>query len=86
MQTLTSEYGRPPLEVDDLVPTVMLRYHLGSVHVGTPTRAVLRETRDAIRKQRDARWTRDLRKQTLAAAAWIHAENLALYQYVMGGH
>lgn len=87
-QTLTSEWGQEPLTVDSIVPTVALRHHLGRVHVGTPVREVLRETRDAIRKapkRQQVLWTREIRKQTLAAAAWLHTENRAEYAAVMGG-
>lgn len=87
MQTLVSEWDREPLTVADLVPTVALRYHFARVHVGTSDREVLRETREAVRCARasDPRWTREVVKQTYAAALWLHRENRAEYGAVMGG-
>jgi hypothetical protein len=84
---LESEWGRSPLTVDDLVPTVLLRFRLGRTHVGTPTLDVCRDTWKSVKHaaDRDPRWTRELRKQTLAAAIWLHHENRAEYHAVMSG-
>lgn len=87
-QTLTSSWDREPLTVDAKVPTQWLDYYLGGVHVGTSTLEVCREVWRRIKKAEKRNpdgWTRELRKQTLAAAIWIHAENLACYLRVMSG-
>lgn len=87
-QTLISQYDRPPLTVDRLVPTVSLRFLLGRTHVATPPADVEAEVRDRIvstRHRAPADWTDDIVEETVAAAVWLHAENLAEYRYVMGG-
>lgn len=86
-QTLKSEWGREPLRVDALVPTVMLRSHLAHVHVGTPDEDVIAETRAEIERVRstDDRWTDEIVEQTIAAALWIHHEHRAKHRNVMSG-
>jgi hypothetical protein len=77
--------GDPDLTVDSLVPTVFLRWWLGDVHVGTSDLEVAREVWARIKKQNDPAWTPELRRQTLAAALWLHHENRAEYAAVMSG-
>jgi len=73
------------------VPTVMLRYHLGNVHVGTSDEDVIEEVRRAIQRAaaangpEAAEWTGETIRQTLAAALWLHHENRAEYTGVMSG-
>jgi hypothetical protein len=85
-QTLESQWDREPLTIDSLVPTVMLRHHLGRVHIGTSDLDVARDTWSAIKQAPNQEaWTREIRRQTLAAALWLHAENRAEYAHVMSG-
>jgi len=86
MQTLKSQWDRDPLTVEDCIPTSMLHFKLGRTHVGTPMREVLREVHDAIKRAPNQEaWTREVRRQTLAAAAWMHLENRAEYARVVSG-
>ena len=87
-QTLDSQYGRESLTVSALVPTVMLRHHLGRTHVGTSPLEVALDVARAVKRQRAkgvTAWSREMRRETYAAALWLHAENRAEYGYVMGG-
>jgi len=87
-QTLTSEWNREPLTIAAMVPTAMLRFHLGRTHIGTSDGEVLRDTARAIRKAATANpepWTREIRRETLRAALWLHHENRAEYARVMSG-
>lgn len=86
-QTLTSQWGREPLTVDSLVPTIALRHHLGWTHVGTSD---LEVARDIVRTMRrvdhgETLWTHEIKLQTLRAALWLHHENQAEYARVMSG-
>jgi hypothetical protein len=66
----------------------MLGFHLGRTHIGTSDGEVLRDTVRAIRKAAAANpepWTREMRRETLRAALWIHHENRAEYTRVMSG-
>lgn len=83
-QTLESQWGRDPLTVGADIPTVATRFHLGRVHVGTPPLEVARETWAAI-KIAPVTYDRRQRRETIAAALWLHAENYAEYVAVMSG-
>jgi hypothetical protein len=83
-QTLESQWDRDPLTVDQLIPTSMLRFHLGRVHVGTSDLEVARDVWRAMAK-RPNDYTRPVRRETLAAALWIHHEHRAEYMGVMSG-
>ena len=83
-QTLTSQWGREPLTVNAEVPTVMLRHRLGREHIGTSDEAIVALVDEAIGRA-PVSFTAEQRKQTLAAALWIHAENRAEYAAVMSG-
>jgi hypothetical protein len=88
MQTLTSQWGQEPLVVDDLVPTVALRHHLGWTHVSASYLTVAREIVEMLQRPvvtDDPRWTHDLKLQTLRAALWMHRENRLEYAGVMSG-
>jgi hypothetical protein len=82
-----SAYGRDPIDVDALVPTRAIDYHLSRVHVGTPIETVLADTRAEIDRARagaEARlWTPARIAETLAYTRWRHEENRAEYAYIM---
>ena len=87
-QTLISQWGREPLTIRANIPTAMLQFHLGRTHIGTQDGEVLRDTARAIRKAAIANpeaWPRQVRRDTLRAALWIHHENRAEYVCVMSG-
>lgn len=88
-QTLTSEWGRKPLTVASDVPTVALRFRLGRTHVGTCDLEVARDVWQAIRQANShgtvPLYSRRARRETLAAALWIHHEQRAAYACVMSG-
>jgi hypothetical protein len=81
-QTLTSQYDREPLEVDDEIPTAALRHILGWTHVATPDAEV-----EALVRERAERhgYTAEQTEQTVAAALWIHEEHRCEYRWVMRG-
>jgi hypothetical protein len=83
MQTLTSQYDREPLEVADEIPTFALRHVLGWTHVATPADEVEAMVREKAAKA--GGYTPAQIEQTVAAALWLHAENLAEYTWVMAG-
>lgn len=90
MATHASHYGREPISVDAAVPTLAIDRRLGRTHVGTPLPTVLADVRDAIdaalQGPQADRWTPEIIEQTLAYAAWRHAENRAEYDTVMGAN
>jgi hypothetical protein len=89
MQTFKSQYGRKGIRVDDVVPTRSIISRLGRTHVGTPTAEIETMIRDQIARAQTANpagWTPAIVAQTVRFALWRHAENLAEYQFVMGGH
>lgn len=81
-QTLTSQYGQQPLTVDDEIPTHALRWKLGQTHVGTPPADVEALVRERAGGQN---YTDSQTEQTVAAALWIHRENLGEYRWVTSG-
>jgi hypothetical protein len=87
MQTIESHWGREPLIVDDLVPTVAVRHHLGWTHVGTPDLEVARDIVETMHNvdHGETLWTHEIKLQTLRAALWFHHENQAEYAGVMSG-
>ena len=63
------------------VPTGMIRWRLGQVHVGTSYLAVARE----FWHKRAKGLPRPLKRAIIRAALREHASNRGLYRYVMGG-
>ena len=86
-QTLESQYGGDPLTVDALVPTAVMRVMLSRTHVATSDLDVARDIWRRMKiSAEDPRWTRELRRQTLAAALWLHTEGRREYVAVMSGN
>lgn len=88
-QTFTSEYGRKGIVVSASCPTRALRRRLSQTHVGTSEADVAAMVHDAIAGQRadgNTGWTEAAESEAVRFALWQHAENLASYAWVMGGH
>jgi hypothetical protein len=86
MQTFKSQYGRKGIRVSDLCPTRSITRMLGKTHVGTLPETVAATVRLSATAKDDERWTPALVTEAVRFALWRHAENLAEYQFVMGGH
>lgn len=88
-QSFRSGYGRKGITVSTLCPTRALRSRLGHTHVGTADVDIVAMVRNAVAGQRAAGnngWTDAMEREAVRFALWQHAENLAGYHFVMGGH
>ena len=87
-QHIESHHRRRSITVSDECPTRSIRYLLGNIHVATPAAEVEQLIRDAVNARRalgHAEWTREREDEAVRFALWEHAENYALYAYVMSG-
>lgn len=88
MQYFDSIYCRQPIEVSDECPTVAIRIRLARLHVAVGPGQVAAMIRKAVKAQRRAgndAWTQKREEEAVGFALWEHAENLGLYEYIMGG-
>ena len=88
-QHIESHHRRRSITVSDECPTRAIRHRLGNIHVATPAADVEYLIRDAVNTRRalgHAEWTREREDEAVRFALWEHAENFALYAYVMSSH
>ena len=87
-QHIESQHRRASIDVSDQCPTFAIRHRLGHIHAATPPDQVEQLIRDAVKTRRalgDTDWTPEREEEAVRYALWEHAENFALYAYVMSG-
>lgn len=81
IQGLTAAARAAGMTGGGYVPTGMIRWRMGNIHVGASALTVARE----FWHRRAASYPRPLKRAIVRAALREHASNRASYHYVMGG-
>jgi hypothetical protein len=76
---------RKPRNLNPLVPTHALDYHLARIYVGAADADVVAHVEEAIASEPDPRWTPAIRRQTIRYALWRHHRNYAEYIGIVSG-
>jgi len=84
MQTKKSQWGNKGIRVSDACPTKAIDWKMGQVSVNTSAVEVRNIIARGVKQSKDGRWTPKLMSEAIRYALWVHAENRAEYDAVVG--
>jgi hypothetical protein len=84
MQTKKSQWGNKGIRVSDACPTRAIDWKMGQINVHLAGDQVAAIVREGVRSSKDGRWTPKLIEEAVRYALWVHAENKAEFNAVMG--
>jgi hypothetical protein len=84
MQTKKSQWGNKGIRVSDACPTKAIDWKMGKISVGTSDVEIGNIIRTGVRESKDGRWTPKLTAEAIRYALWVHTENRAEYDAVVG--